>query len=128
MIPSPCPARDDDPRRPCAVVQTRAARDAVIWISGEHDATTAPELTETLDRAIAMGRRDVVIDLRDVQFMDASTIGVMVRADACLRSQARALLLRAPSDCVRRVLGLSGLDGDDLDVSSCATDRSTVRR
>jgi anti-anti-sigma factor len=50
----------------------------VVWLRGEHDIATTVELSETLVRAIAIDDADLVVDLSEVQFIDASTIGVIV--------------------------------------------------
>jgi anti-anti-sigma factor len=80
-----------------------------VWVSGEHDASTVHELAESLARAIALVDLDVVADLRGGRFMDASTIGVIVRADLYLRSRSRTLTIRAPSPCARRVVAICGV-------------------
>ena len=47
---------------------------------------------------------DVVVDLSGVEFMDASTVGTIVRTRNLLGSRSRSLTLRSPSSCARRVL------------------------
>jgi anti-anti-sigma factor len=81
----------------------------VVWLDGEHDIATSGELSATLVQAIAIGDDDLVVDLSEVQFMDASTIGVIVRARNLLLSRARSLSLRDPARCARRVLDVCGL-------------------
>jgi anti-anti-sigma factor len=81
----------------------------VVWVRGEHDVSTVTALSETLARAISLDDADLVVDLRGVQFMDAATVGVMVRARELLRLRSRCLVLRSPSRCARRVFGLCGL-------------------
>jgi anti-sigma B factor antagonist len=82
---------------------------AVIWLRGEHDASTVPALSRTLDRVVAQDTADVVIDLSDVQFMGAATIGAIVRVRGALGVRSRSLSLRAPSTCARRLIDLCGL-------------------
>jgi anti-anti-sigma factor len=78
-------------------------------VSGEHDASTVHELASVLAHAIALEDRDVVVDLRGVRFMDASTIGVIVRAGLYLRARSRALTIRAPSPYAHRVATICGV-------------------
>jgi anti-sigma B factor antagonist len=80
----------------------------VVWLRGEHEITTTAALSETLARAMA-GDADVVVDLSDVQFLDAATIGVLVRARNLLLPRSRSLSLRAPAEGPRRVLAVCGL-------------------
>ena len=105
----------------------RHADRTVVWLQGEHDLSTAAALADTLARAIALDDADLVIDLSEVQFMSAATVGIIVRADALLRAQSRSLALRAPSTCARRVLELCGVAGElDLDLEDTAPETTTA--
>jgi anti-anti-sigma factor len=81
---------------------------SVVWLGGEHDVSTVAALSETLARAIALDDGDVVVDLSEVQFMGAATVGVIIRAREFLRLRSRFLVLRSPSECVRRILDVCG--------------------
>jgi anti-anti-sigma factor len=78
----------------------------VLWLGGEHDLSTQA----CLSAAIAAVDADVVLDLSEVEFMDAATIGAILRARVLLRRRSRSLMLRAPSRRARLVIGLCGLD------------------
>ena len=80
----------------------------VVWLRGEHDVSTVAALSEVMARAIALDDADVVVDLSDVQFMGAATVGVIVRAREFLRLRSRLLVLRSPSECVRRIVDVCG--------------------
>ena len=86
-----------------------AAGNTVISLSGEHDAFTADALWEAMARTMALGDADLVVDLRNVEFMGAATVGVIVRTGELLRLQSRSMVLRSPSACAERILGLCGL-------------------
>jgi anti-sigma B factor antagonist len=81
----------------------------VVWLRGEHDVSTVAALSQTMARAIAIDDGDLVIDLSGVDFMDAATVGVLVRARDFLELQSRALVLRSPSTAAARVLDLCEL-------------------
>ncbi len=68
-----------------------------------------PALCETLAGAIAVGGADLILDLSAVEFLDASTVRVIVAAGEFLRARSRSLVLRSPSSCAQRVLDLCGL-------------------
>lgn len=55
-----------------------------------------------------------MLDLRAVQFMSASTIGVIVRTRTLLVRQGRVVRLRAPSSFVQRILDICGIECLDL--------------
>jgi anti-anti-sigma factor len=80
-----------------------------VWLRGEHDLSTTAEVTVALARAIALDDDDLVIDLSEVEFMGAETIGIIIRTRDYLRSRSRDLVLRAPSPLARRVVDLCGL-------------------
>ena len=88
------------------------ARDAdrtVVWLRGEHDICTVAALSQILARAIALDDGDLVVDLSGVRFMDAATVGVILRARDFLRLQSRSLVLRSPSTSATRILDMCAL-------------------
>lgn len=86
-------------------------RSTVLWLQGEHDTSTVPRLSEAMASAIARDDGDVVVDLSGVDFMDASTVGVVLRARMVLDARSRAMTLRSPSTRARRILDVLGLAG-----------------
>ena len=83
----------------------------VVWLAGNLDVTTVRTVTGAL--ATAMGRDDVdvVVDLSDVTFLDASTVRLLHRGRTFLEARSRTLRLRAPARCACRVLTVCGLGG-----------------
>lgn len=96
------------PRDPELVAPPEVSR-TVIWLRGDQDFSNAAVLSETMNRAITVDEADVVIDLSEVRFMGAATIGAIVQARELLRARARTLALRAPSARTQRVVELCGL-------------------
>jgi anti-anti-sigma factor len=93
-----------------SVASSREGGRIVLWLGGEHDLATQHSLSARLAGAIAAVDADVVVDLSKIEFMDAGTVGVLLRARAFLRLRSRSLTLRAPSQRARLVIGLCGLD------------------
>jgi anti-anti-sigma factor len=85
------------------------ATPVVVRCRGENDSATVPELAETMARVILGTASDVVLDLREVEFIDAATMSFIVRADIVLRGSARTLIVESPSAPARRVLDVCGL-------------------
>lgn len=85
------------------------ARGTVVWLRGEHDASTSAGLSDTIVSAMALEDANLVVDLSGVQFMNTATLGVIVEARVHLSLRSRSLAVRAPSRCARRLLDLCGL-------------------
>ncbi|MDL2074923.1 STAS domain-containing protein [Streptomyces sp. GXMU-J15] len=83
----------------------------VVALRGELDLLAAPSLTARLDALTARPVPDLVLDLRDVTFIDCTGLGVLCRARA--RALARHGRLRLVSDSPRllRLLRATGLLG-----------------
>jgi anti-sigma B factor antagonist len=92
-----------------AAFPVRDSDRTVVWLRGEHDISTVAALSQTMARAIALDDGELVIDLSGVEFMDAATVGVIVRARNFLELQSRTLALRSPSTAAARVLDLCEL-------------------
>lgn len=84
----------------------------VVSLHGEQDMSTALGVADALATASAAGDDDVVVDLSEVQFMDSAIIAELARGSTALRSESRALMLRAPSRLAQRLLEVCGLVGD----------------
>ena len=64
-----------------------SAGDALIALSGELDLSGAPALDEEIDRLAADdGVRQVVLDLRGLEFMDSSGLRVVALAEPAARA------------------------------------------
>jgi anti-sigma B factor antagonist len=101
------------------------AKSAVVAVGGEVDLATSPEMHRVLSEALRSGAVDMVIDLRAVDFMDASGIGVLVEIASSARAGGGRVLLRRPSRRVLRVLDLLQLE-DVLPLESASEPPSWV--
>lgn len=81
----------------------------IVWLRGEHDIATKAPVVVAIARAAQRDDADVLVDLSEVVFMDASTIGALVGSRNWLRARSQSLLLVAPSPRARRILDLCGL-------------------
>jgi anti-anti-sigma factor len=103
-VPIPLPPPFDDDALSIEVLRDTDAVE--VRARGEIDMETAPRVRAALIEAGQDGR-DVRLHLEGVTFMDSSGIRVLVEAQRALAP--RPLVLVAPSDGVRRVLGITGL-------------------
>ena len=83
------------PATPLAVAVDDRGGVFVVHADGEVDLSTAPLLDGALDAGLASGRRTVVVDLRQVSFIDCTGIGLLTRARCRARRQGTRLHIHA---------------------------------
>ena len=81
---------------------------SVIELHGELDMFTVQE-AEAMVMALAARKRSVVIDLRQLEFMDSKGVGMLVRADALARQDGFNLFVTKGTDATQRLLKMCGL-------------------
>ncbi|MBV9605063.1 MAG: STAS domain-containing protein [Solirubrobacterales bacterium] len=81
----------------------------VIAVSGELDLASSPALQEELEKVAASDSTTLIIDLRELDFMDSTGLSVLVRAHQRIEEQGRQLaMVRGPQQ-VQRLLSLTGV-------------------
>ena len=85
---------------------------AVVTVRGELDLATAPELETAVMERLDAGQ-DVVVDLRELEFMDSSGLRVLVAAHtrAADGSAGFAIVRPAEGSEVARILDIAGIEG-----------------
>jgi anti-sigma B factor antagonist len=83
----------------------------VLSATGELDVVTAPALRERLNAALDAGVRRLVIDLREVSFMDSVSLAILVHASRRLDPDGRMAIVIAPGSYTRLIFDAAGLDG-----------------
>jgi anti-anti-sigma factor len=92
-------------------VQVRNAdRGAVIVVSGELDLASAPTLEEELDRAAANGADLVIVDLRELEFIDSTGLGLLIKANRQAEEAGRRFAIVRGQSQVQRLLGVTGIE------------------
>lgn len=81
----------------------------VLRPSGELDVLTVPKLASALDQAVRHETGQVVVDLRDVEFIDSAGLHVLLNAQRRLTRNGRRLAVVCESGQVRRVIELARL-------------------
>ena len=67
-------------RRGLASLAGRDVNRTVVLLRGVYDASTVTALSEAIARAIALDDAALVLDLSGVEFMDAATVRLIIRA------------------------------------------------
>lgn len=89
-----------------SIVVEQHGHRSVVRLSGELDIVTAPALSDALRSA----NSEVVVDLADLAFLDASGLGVL--ASACERQEGRGdpLVVVNASPLAQRIFEISRLE------------------
>ncbi|MEV1049883.1 STAS domain-containing protein [Streptomyces sp. NPDC049887] len=104
-----------EPRETLRVERTEQTPWTILHIQGELDLVSSPEVRRHVHDAVAVGRRDVVLDLSEVVFCDSSGVGVLIASRRLLRSCRGRLRLILPArgavegSHVNRVLAALGV-------------------
>jgi anti-sigma B factor antagonist len=90
--------------------QLIAERQALLTLTGDMNAITAPALKAQLKELAAQGRIQVVVDMGAVGFIDSSGLAALVSGLKAVRSAGGSLKLAAVSDQPREVFKLTMLE------------------
>jgi anti-anti-sigma factor len=96
-------------QRPFHVQLQPHANAALLVVSGELDIASAPELERALDQIRPEQCKLVVVDLRELEFMDSTGLSIIVRAHQRLSEQDCELTLVKGPPQVQRLLDLTGV-------------------
>lgn len=82
-----------------------------LQLAGELDLAAAPELSDSI-RCVsaAHGPCEVIVDLREVTFMDSTGIRVLADAHRRLCAEGCRLVITDPPPLVQRILEVMGFD------------------
>ena len=81
----------------------------MLRISGELDLASSPKLEEALERATATSPSLIIIDLRDLDFMDSTGLSVLIHAHQQAQQSGHRLGIVNGSQQIRRLLSLTGV-------------------
>jgi len=95
--------------RPLTIEVHLDGDEATLTLTGELDPHTAPMLADELENLTADGVTSVVLVLSGLGFIDSSGLRVVIAADRDLTERGGRLVLRSPSETVRRLLDITGL-------------------
>lgn len=82
----------------------------VVSVEGEVDASNSTDLGDALDQLLADGRKKLAVDLENVNFIDSSGLGTLIRVYKHARADAGDVCLASLQPPVRRVFELTRLD------------------
>jgi anti-anti-sigma factor len=80
-----------------------------LVLTGEFDIAGAARVEQELERIEREPPATIVLDLRELEFMDSTGLRVIVAADSRAREQARRLVIVRGSDTVQRIIEMTRL-------------------
>lgn len=92
-----------------AISRREAGEGTLLAPRGDLDLATVETLNAAL-RAAEESHQLVVLDLRDVPFMDSSGLHALIAADLRMRERGGQLVVVQGGDQIRRLLALTGAD------------------
>jgi anti-anti-sigma factor len=91
-------------------VEVRSENGArLLSVAGELDLASSPTLEQELERVLADGPGLVIIDLRELEFIDSTGLSVLIRAHNRAQETGHRLGVVNGSRQVRRLLSLTGV-------------------
>lgn len=81
----------------------------VLRVAGEVDIQTSPILQEHLERVLNLGKSSILVDLRDVTFLDSTGLSVLVAGLKRCQGAGGDMRIERPQPNVLRVLEITGL-------------------
>ena len=91
------------------IVDAQLQKAPAIAVRGEVDIAAVPALELALDGAIRASAGTLVLDLRELEFLDSSGLRLILRARALLAREDRALAIVCPPGPVRRLFTETGI-------------------
>lgn len=82
----------------------------VVELEGEVDLSTSPQFKETVYALIDAGRRDIVVDLDGLDFMDSTGLGVLVAVLKKMSMEGGRIRLVCSKKSILKVFNITGLD------------------
>jgi anti-sigma B factor antagonist len=81
----------------------------IVEVGGEIDVYSAPTLRDQLNSLVGDGHYDLVVDMRQVDFLDSTGLGVLVGGLKRVRQHDGSLQLVCAQDRVLKVFRITGL-------------------
>ncbi|WP_202080809.1 STAS domain-containing protein [Caldalkalibacillus salinus] len=82
---------------------------SVLFLTGEVDVYTAPKLRENLYPLLEETGQQVLLDLKDVNYMDSTGLGIIIGALKLAKSTSSQLTFQNVNERIRRLLDITGL-------------------
>jgi anti-sigma B factor antagonist len=86
------------------------SRVQLVEVIGRVDSDSTPTLDQSVEKALASGRNQIILDLSGVQYMNSVGLRELVQLWKRVQNTGGALIVANPSERVKRLLELVGLE------------------
>ena len=87
----------------------RAGEQGIIVLTGEIDIGNSPELHACLERFLADGCSEIILDITDVTYIGSTGLAEIAHVTKALKLRGGGVALRNPSPATRNLLNVAGL-------------------
>jgi anti-sigma B factor antagonist len=87
----------------------RTGESITVTLAGELDLATAPFLRQILSDAENESGPEVILDLRDLKFIDSVGLSVVISVHKRMAKAGRSLVIAHPADRVRKLFVVTGV-------------------
>jgi anti-sigma B factor antagonist len=77
---------------------------------GDVDISSAPMLRMTLDEAYKEIKADIILDFKQLSYLDSTGLGVILGAYGRLKEGGNRLTIQKPRDTIKKLLRITHLD------------------
>jgi anti-sigma B factor antagonist len=95
---------------PLQIVVSHLKEHAYVVLAGELDGATAPFLVRTLVELNDTLEGDLVLDIKQLSFIDSTGLSVFVSQQKKLSAKGQKLVIYAPTPMARRLFQITGLE------------------
>ncbi len=84
----------------------------IVHLCGELDLICAPEVQQALEELLSAGFEHIVVDLRQLRFLDSTGLSALLAANHSGRERGCDLTLIRGPDAVQRIFEITGLEAE----------------
>lgn len=82
----------------------------VVRVTGRVDASVAPKFEDVLKQQVEGGHAHLILEMDGTDYISSAGVRALISAQKTLKAKGGAVLLAQPSDRVKEVLDIAGLD------------------
>ncbi len=90
--------------------ESNDGQNVIFSVKGEIDIYSAPDFKESLYQSINNVQQNIILDCRDLSYIDSMGLGILVGALKRVREKDHNITIRHPRSTVRKLFRITGLD------------------